>query len=710
MMQATPPPSVAALAAAIHARRWAEVRTISETLPRPLPAAVALATARAGRASGEPRHALDLLRSTIPRAGELAAALRLEAAEAALALGQDPFPLLAPLVSHAAPAAHRHAAARLLRRAWAELPLEKARRIPRARLPRPLQQEMTLTLAVRSGDVAAALRAIEIGGGEPTLRAALFLAAQPSLPPAGRLTVAQALMNGGEWRRSKELLASVAFPEGAALREQGTFLRGRAAYRLGELEPAAEAFNEAIAAANSSADRFAAAVQRARVAELQGDFATAVGLWDTARTAAPQEVEGWDGGARTRAALGHSDDALLLLRGAPPAVARVAGPRLAALLLARGDVTHSREVLAALPSRLGVTRLLRVVAHVQSDEVAAAQDEAAALLADARAGAWRELVLGLLPTAAPTSAPPPACRKLVELAPLAATRGAESARRSLAQALASDPAWAGLLRNEPPEPGTWRGPARELIEVGLERDAATLYPQAFPTASPAELAWTAARLAAWGNQPAALNAGERLWAALDNVPAVLVPDALLPRILPDELTGGCVTAAVANSVPPSWLVALVRQESRFDRAATSSAGALGIAQFIPEVARRLGADPAALGDPDLSLALAAQEASRLVSSFGPRLAVTAAAYNAGDAVVASWLRLLGADVGDALFAAAIPYRETSNYVLAVVEGATLARHLTHACRSDGTRLQATAAASGTAPVVSPAASVTPPRR
>ncbi|MFI5165839.1 MAG: transglycosylase SLT domain-containing protein [Thermoanaerobaculales bacterium] len=691
----------------MHASRWAEVRTISEAFPRPLPPAVVLATARAARVNGEPRRTLKLLRPAIPRAGDLAAALRLEAAEAALALNQDPSAFLAPLVSRNAPAAHRHAAAHLLRRASAELPLEKARHIPRARLPRPLQRAMTLTLAVRNGDVATALRALEAGSDDQsTLRAALFLVAQPSLPAAGRLAVAQSLMAGGEWRRSQELLASIASPNTPALRERWAFLRGRAAYRLGELEPAAQAFGEAFSVATSSAGRFAAAVQRARVAELQGDLGTAAGFWDAARTAAPLEVEGWDGGARTRAALGRADDALSLLRRAPAAAVAVASPRLAALLLARGEVTHSREALAMLPPRAGVTRLLRVVAHLQSDEVLAARDETTALLADPHAGAWRELVLSLLPAVAPSSVPPPACRSLDELAPLAATWGAEVARRALEQTLASDPAWAGLLRNELPEPATWRGPARDLVEVGLEREAAAIYPQAFPSTTPADLAWTARRLAAWGNHPAALSAGEQLWAALDDVPATLLPDALLPRILPDDLVSACLTAAAANGVPPSWLVALVRQESRFDQTATSAAGAVGIAQFIPDVARRLGADPAALADPQLSLALAAQEARRLACTFGPRLAVAAAAYNAGDAVVTSWLTLLGANVSEALFAAAIPYRETSNYVLAVVEGAALARHLTDVCQPESTL---------SAPTASrleawPAASAMPPRR
>ena len=710
MILAAPNAPVAALATAMHAGRWADVRAISATFPRPLPPAVALAAARAWRDSGEPARALDALRAAIPNAGALGAALRLEAAEAALTLGQDPSPLLAPLLSRAAPASHRRAATRFLRRAWSELPLEQVRRASRDRLPRPLRRELTAVLAVRSGDAAAALRALEAGGGErSTLGAARFLAQQPSLPPPGAIAVAQALLNGGEWRRSEEVLDATGPPGDPALQQRWAFLRGRAAYRLGELAPAADAFDRALATATCPADRFAAAVQRARVAELQGDLGAASGFWDAARTAAPREVEGWDGGARDRAALGHPDDAWALLRRAPHTVVRVAGPRLAALLLGRDEVPRAREVLAALPARLGAARLLRVVALLRSNEPGPAREEATALLADPHGGAWRELVLDLLPPAASRPAPQ-ASRDPGELARLAATQGADAAREALRQALVGDPAWAPLFGGELPEPASWRGPARDLAEVGLEHEAAALYPQAFPASSPTDLAWSASQLAAWGNQPEALDAGERLWAALDHVPAALLPDPLLPRILPSGLTSACVAAAAAAGVRPSWLVALVRQESRFDRSATSSAGALGIAQFIPEVARQLGADPATLVDADVSLALAAHEASRLEGRYGARLAFAAAAYNAGDAVVASWLGMLGGEPDKALFAAAIPYRETSTYVLAVLEGAALARDLDGAPSTGVVPVAATAPAAARVAPAQPTPSAPPPRR
>ncbi|OYW07028.1 MAG: hypothetical protein B7Z61_00195, partial [Acidobacteria bacterium 37-71-11] len=451
-------------------------------------------------------------------------------------------------------------------------------------------------------------------------------------------------------------------------------LRGRAAYRLGDLTAAAAAFDEALAAASAPADRFAAAVQRARVAEMLGDFRAALGFWDAARAAAPREVEGWDGGARVRAVLGRGGEAAAMLARCPAAVQRVAGPRLAAFLLAHGDATHARAVLARLPWRLPAARTLAIAVLVREGELPAARAAAAEVLADSRAGPWRDMVVGLLPPpaaggpVAPTSDP-------VRLARLAAERGPRAAAGALAAALAGDPAWVRLLAGAPSEPTAWAGPAHTLAAAGLERDAAALYAATFPAATPNDLAWSAERLAAWGNRPAALAAGERLWDRLGSPPAALLPPPLQRLILVPDLAGPCREAARAAAVPAAWLVGIVRQESRFDEEAVSAAGAIGVAQMVPEAARRLGAAPDDLKDSNLALRLAAREVARLTARFGPRLAVVAAAYNAGDRVVATWLAELGGDPGDAVFAAAVPYRETAGYVLAVCEGAELAGYL-----------------------------------
>lgn len=675
-MPAAPPPPSPAIAHAVRAGAWAEVRTIAAALPRPLPPEVALAAARAVRSMGDPKQALEILRAAIPRSGELAAALRLEAGEASAALGRDPWPFLAPLMERSRPAAPRHAAAARLRASWETLPLETLRRVPRASLPKRLRRDLAAVIAVRAGDRAAALRILaERLGDQAALRAAQWLAGTPDLGPKEGVAVGEALLTGGAWREADTLLTALPRPIEPGLGWRWAFFCGRAAYRLGDLARAAAAFDEALRLAPSDAERFAAAVQRARTSELCGDFPAAMALWDAARSAAPREVEGWDGGARARAVLGRGDEAVALIAQCPPEARQTAGPRLAATFLARGDVLRARRVLGLLPERMPVVRVLSVALSIRVGNVRDARSLAAAVVADPRAGEWRDAALELLPgstlsaeTALPTRDP-------ARLARVASVSGAAAARAALAAALGADGEWAPLLSDEPLEPQPWSGPAQRLAATGMEHDAAVLFPSTFPFRSPAETAESAASLAAWGNRPAALSAGERLWERLERPPTALIPDPLLRRILPAPLVEGCRRAAVDAGASAPWLVGIIRQESRFDDGEYSQAGAIGIAQFVPEAARRLGATPADLKDEDTALRLAACEVARLGGHFGPRLALVAAAYNAGENVVVSWLTQLGDPTDDVLFAAAVPYRETAEYVLAVREGAGLARFL-----------------------------------
>jgi len=666
---AAPPP---ALADAVRAGRWAEVSAALEQAPPPFTPAVALAAARAARRLGDPAGALRLLERTLPGGGPLSPALRLEAARAAVELGRDPLPLVKPLLPTNAPPAHRRAARELLHDAWWSLPLELLPK-PSAALPRTLRRELEAAAAVRGGDaaLAAALlrqRTDDLAASE----AARFLAGRPGLGTRVALLTAQALLDSGAWREANELLRTVGEPTMVSERARLAFLRGRASYRLGDLAAAGAFFDASLAISADTGTRFAAAVQRARVAELQGELERALLLWDVARKAQGREVEGWDGAVQTRAGLGRGPEAAAILERAPPAVSRVSGPRLAATLLTHGDVSTARRVLARLSPSAPVVRLLALAAG--RDEASTTRSRAAALLADPRAGAIRDLAVEFLPPPI-DGAPAERVTGAAAVARVAALHGVAAARRAFLAGLRADPRWAALCDGDVAEPSQWTGPAAELVAIGLEVEAATLFAGHFPADSPTELAWSARRLASWGSGPAALAAGERLWGELGGVPAALVPDEILPLLLPEELVSPAAAAAREAGIPPAWLVGTIRRESRFDSHARSLAGAIGIAQFMPETARRHGMDIAALWSPDQALPLAAGELKTLTEMVGVNLVAVTAAYNAGPAVVAAWRKRLGPDASEALFAAAVPYRETAAYVVSVVEGAQLARYL-----------------------------------
>ncbi|MEM8539424.1 MAG: lytic transglycosylase domain-containing protein [Pseudomonadota bacterium] len=107
--------------------------------------------------------------------------------------------------------------------------------------------------------------------------------------------------------------------------------------------------------------------------------------------------------------------------------------------------------------------------------------------------------------------------------------------------------------------------------------------------------------------------------------------------------------ANTNGLPPSFFARLIWKESRFDAGAISPAGAQGIAQFMPATAKSEGLrDPF---DPKQAIPASALLLSKLRLKFG-NLGLAAAAYNAGEGRVDSWLRKGGV----------LPI-ETENYVL-----------------------------------------------
>jgi hypothetical protein len=94
-------------------------------------------------------------------------------------------------------------------------------------------------------------------------------------------------------------------------------------------------------------------------------------------------------------------------------------------------------------------------------------------------------------------------------------------------------------------------------------------------------------------------------------------------------------AAAATGLPFGYLARLLWTESGFRSSATSPAGAMGVAQFMPQTAAIHGlADPR---DPFQSIPHAAIMLVGLYREFG-NLGLAAAAYNAGEARIAKWLR------------------------------------------------------------------------
>lgn len=108
-------------------------------------------------------------------------------------------------------------------------------------------------------------------------------------------------------------------------------------------------------------------------------------------------------------------------------------------------------------------------------------------------------------------------------------------------------------------------------------------------------------------------------------------------------------AAIRNGIPADLFLKLVQQESGWNASAQSHKGALGLAQLMPDTARRLNVDPL---DPYQNLDGGARYLAKQYRKFGSwRLAL--AAYNAGPQAVRK-------------YGGVPPYKETQNYVRVIM--------------------------------------------
>jgi uncharacterized membrane protein YeaQ/YmgE (transglycosylase-associated protein family) len=122
-------------------------------------------------------------------------------------------------------------------------------------------------------------------------------------------------------------------------------------------------------------------------------------------------------------------------------------------------------------------------------------------------------------------------------------------------------------------------------------------------------------------------------------PVVLPLAPLRPLLKPviyrsrEEICDALVRATRSNDLPAHFFIRLLYQESNFRLAAISSAGAQGIAQFMPETATDRGLDNPF--DALQAIPASARLLRDLYQKFG-NLGLAAAAYNAGPKRIADW--------------------------------------------------------------------------
>lgn len=154
----------------------------------------------------------------------------------------------------------------------------------------------------------------------------------------------------------------------------------------------------------------------------------------------------------------------------------------------------------------------------------------------------------------------------------------------------------------------------------------------------------------------------------------VLPQRAYPFRNPPEVAGG---------PEPALVLAITRQESGFDPTIRSGAGARGMMQLMPStaviVARKTGVSysPARLDEADYNMRLGSTYLGQLVDRFSGSYVMATAGYNAGPGRPIQWSSFCGDPRGGATdpidFIECIPFSETRNYVMRVLENVQVYR-------------------------------------
>ena len=554
------------------------------------------------------------------------------------------------------------------------------------RLPRPEARQVELAAADcsrREGDEETALAGLDGLLVTDQVDEIARQAASRLLeldPPAGGLLlkVGMVLHQHRDFTRSNllirqalDLLAHSSLPDdelGEAL-----YALARNSFWLGEYEQAAAGFG-ALAERPYPAERAARALyQQGRSLELQGLWSDAstsyrqayvadpAGDWAAAALISAMRIE-WRGGAEEPAL-----DAYRLLRERRQWRGLTAR---AALYLAASDIVRGRSERAA-------SWLATAEGHAGTPTVETAYWRGR--LAEAEGRAEQALALYLRAMRADLYHPlgqAAAARLTGELGELARQRArrqaasessrelyeawlvlgdrapdGQAARRKLLALLERDPRVVTLRQTRLVPPREWplwqsrlRHPEEMLLALGLWQQGAPAVMRHFPV-SDLSLAYTGSRLLSEGGRTARSLYVADLIArrAPAGMPQRLLPEGLRRLLYPFPYRQSITREADRRRTDPYLLAAIIREESRFDPEALSSASARGLTQFILPTARRLAATvelPAISADdlhrPELSIALGAAYLAELSELFDGRDHMVVAAYNAGEPQARLW--------------------------------------------------------------------------
>ncbi|HKG20599.1 MAG TPA: lytic transglycosylase domain-containing protein, partial [Blastocatellia bacterium] len=161
----------------------------------------------------------------------------------------------------------------------------------------------------------------------------------------------------------------------------------------------------------------------------------------------------------------------------------------------------------------------------------------------------------------------------------------------------------------------------------------------------------------------------------------LMPRDLAELMYPAPYRDALNRHASKHEVDPRLVLALARQESRFNPGVKSGAAARGLLQFINETALKLAEEEGLKNfklddvyDPEIAVRLAVRYVSDLLRLFPDNPYAVAASYNTGEQNVERWIFRAGSNDVERLVAEiAIP--ETKDYLAKVMSNYRAYQHL-----------------------------------
>ncbi len=175
---------------------------------------------------------------------------------------------------------------------------------------------------------------------------------------------------------------------------------------------------------------------------------------------------------------------------------------------------------------------------------------------------------------------------------------------------------------------------------------------------------------------------EPVWRGVPaDYPIELLPHEKLKLLFPTPFVGELVEEGSQRGVDPRLMLAIMRQESRFQPAAKSNAAARGLMQFIAPTANKVAGDlgrenfrPQELYYPPTAIAFGSQYLAGLFEVFPDQAAAVVASYNGGDDNMKRWMNRSRSSSQDR-YVPEIVYSQSKDYVHKVMAGYRVYRYL-----------------------------------